>query len=218
MCCLLRLGLGAYLVPGVKFSVDGNKSYKLLIETCMAALSNPSVSASLILGASGSSSQSQAVSYNAVPTAIKSDRFSMHAGGDAYLVGTQVNEKKCLIDVGVNKVERAQSSTEASSKADSWNAGVGMSVIADTKGWSPSITVEGDFSRDKSSSWRLSQLDAHLTSQRGPVTIKTGKDASFARAVVTGKDIDLDIGGNFTVESRQISRTTHPRLRMALAL
>jgi invasion protein IalB len=34
---IVSVPLGGYLVPGIEFSVDGKKPYKLLIETCTAA-------------------------------------------------------------------------------------------------------------------------------------------------------------------------------------
>jgi filamentous hemagglutinin len=190
---------------GSGYKILGQVSGVLQATDALKSLTNPSVNASLMLGASGSKSQSQAVAYNAVPTSIKAGSFSMTAGGDAHLVGTQVNVKNdILIDVKGNlKVESAQSYAEASSKAESWNAGVGISGSLGASGGGLGITVEGGFSKDKSSSWSLTQLNAHLNSQNGTVTIKTGKNATFAGAVVKGDTIDLDIGGNLTVESRQ---------------
>ena len=34
---IVSIPLGGYLVPGIEFSIDGKKPYKLLIETCTAA-------------------------------------------------------------------------------------------------------------------------------------------------------------------------------------
>jgi invasion protein IalB len=34
---IVSVPLGGYLVPGIEFSIDGKKPYKLLIETCTAA-------------------------------------------------------------------------------------------------------------------------------------------------------------------------------------
>lgn len=34
---IVSVPLGGYLVPGIEFSIDGRKPYKLLIETCTAA-------------------------------------------------------------------------------------------------------------------------------------------------------------------------------------
>jgi filamentous hemagglutinin len=101
-------------------------------------------------------------------------------------------------------VESAQSYAEASSSSKSWNAGVGLSwSLNPTSGLSSGLTAEGGFAKDKSRNYSLKQLNAHLTSQNGTATIKTGKDATFAGAVVKGPIIDVDVGGNLTVDSRQ---------------
>ncbi|EIM29104.1 hemagglutinin repeat-containing protein [Microvirga lotononidis] len=189
---------------GTGYKILGQVSGVLQATDALKSLTNPTVSASLMLGASGSSSSSQAVAYNAVPTTIKGGSLSMTAGGNAHLVGTQIDVKKDLtFDVKGNlTVESAQSYAEASSKANSWNAGVGVSGSLGASGGGLGITVEGGFSKDKSKSWSESQLNAHLT-VGGTATIKTGNNATFEGAVVKAKDIDLDVGGNLTVGSRQ---------------
>ncbi|WP_262271821.1 hemagglutinin repeat-containing protein [Microvirga yunnanensis] len=189
---------------GVGYRILGQVSGVLQATDALKSLTNPTASASLMLGASGSSSSSRAVAYNAVPTTIKGGTFGLAAGGDAHLVGTQITvDKDLLIDVtGKLTVESAQSYAETSSKAESWNAGVGLSGSLGASGVTLGLTVEGGFSKDKASSWQETQLNAHL-SAGGKATLKTGGDATFAGAVVKSANIDADIGGNLTMASRQ---------------
>ena len=139
-------GGGAYqaigMASGVMQAVDGLKS-----------LSNPTVSASLMLGANGSKSQSGMQAVTAVPTTITAGSASLKSGsGDLHLVGTQVKVKHDLVlDAGRNLVvESAQSYAQSSSSSSSWNAGVGVSGSLGVSGGSLGIGIEGGFARDKS--------------------------------------------------------------------
>ncbi|QFU16338.1 hemagglutinin repeat-containing protein [Microvirga thermotolerans] len=167
-------------------------------------LTNPTVSVSATVGASGSRATSQSVSVTAVPTTIKAGSLSLNAGRDIRLVGTQAD---VVTDITLTagrdlKVESARSSTATYSSSSDWHAGVGVAASAGASGFTLGLTAEGGLSRANASSWSETQVNAQLKAG-GKVAATTGRDATFAGATVKAQDIVLDVGRNLTVTSRQ---------------
>ena len=77
-----------------------------------------------------------------------------------------------------------------------------MSGSVGASGVSLGFTAEGGFTRGKSQSGSVTQLNSHLTAG-GTVSIRSGGDTVVAGAVVKGDDILLNVGGDLIVQSRQ---------------
>jgi filamentous hemagglutinin len=199
--------------PGTFSSGYGGSGYKavgavsgtLQAIDALSALSRPTISASLTLGASGSRSQGSSLSTSAVPTTITATSLSLAAGRDMHLQGTQVDVAKDIaITAGRDLViESAQSTTQSASSSLQWNAGVGLHAsVSLSESPQLGVTIGGGMGRAQAGSFSVTQLNAHLNAG-GTVSITSGRDATLAGATVKAADIALDIGRNLTVASRQ---------------
>lgn len=199
--------------PALAASGYGNPAYKavaamsgaLSLTQGVLSLSNPTVSASLTAGASGSKSHTEAWSNTAVGTTIKAGSLVLSAGRDIHLEGVQAKVKNDIkIDAGRNvTIESAQSYAGSSSSQSSWNVGVGVGgSCGAASGCSGGIYVEGGASKANADSWSVTQLNSDLTAG-GNVHIGSGKNTTIAGAVIRAETIDLAVKGNLTVESRQ---------------
>jgi filamentous hemagglutinin len=197
---LAKLGYG-----NPAYQAIGAMSAALNLTQGVLSLTNPTVSASLTLGASGTKSHSEAWSETAVGTTIKAASLDVTAKRDVRLQGVQANvTNDILIDAGRHAtIESAQSRASLFSTQSSWNVGVGVGgSCGAASGCTGGVYVEGGASQAKASSWSETQLNTHLNAG-GKATLKTGSNATLAGAVVTAKDIEADVGGNLTVASRQ---------------
>ena len=170
----------------------------------LSQLSRAHVSASATVGASGSHSSSASWSETAVPTRIAGGSVKLHSGRNMRLTGVNADSKGAF-DIHAGRdllVESAQSSSGSSASAKSWHAGVGLYGSAGVGGVSGGVGAEAGASGRSSRSGSVEHVNSHLTAG-GKMTIKTGRDATVAGAVVKADSMGLEIGRNLTVSSRQ---------------
>jgi filamentous hemagglutinin len=199
--------------PGLAKSGYGNPAYQAIgamsaalnLTQGVLSLTNPTVSASLTLGASGSKSHSEAWSNTAVGTTIKAESLVLNAGRNVRLQGVQA---KITTDIAIDAgrhvtIESAQSTAGSSLAQSSWNVGVGVGgSCSAASGCTGGLYLEGGAAQAKASNWSVTQLNSHLNAG-GNVHIGSLKNTTLAGAVVTAATIDLKVGGNLTVASRQ---------------
>jgi filamentous hemagglutinin len=199
--------------PGLAKSGYGNPAYQAIgamsaalnLTQGVLSLTNPTVSASLTLGASGSKSHSEAWSNTAVGTTIKAESLVLDAGRNVHLQGVQATIKKDIaIDAGRHvTIESAQSYAGSSSSSSSWNVGVGVGgSCGAASGCTGGLYLEGGASQAKANNWSVTQLNSHLNAG-GNLHIGSLKNTTIAGAVVTAATIDVAVKGNFTLASRQ---------------
>ena len=162
------------------------------------------------LGASKSDSQSQAQSSTAVGSTVSAGGnvtiAAAGAGKDSNIdiVGSTISAGKdtALLAEGAVNLQAAQSTSSQHSTNSGGSAGIGVSIafggsqngIAFTAGVSGSRGhADGD-----STSWTNTHVVAGDT-----LTIQSGGDTNLKGAVVSGKHVVADIGGNLNVESLQ---------------
>ena len=185
--------VGVGVVSGVMQAADG-----------LRQLSNPSVSLSLMVGASGSTSTSAGASTIAVGTVINAGSLSIDAGRDIRMQGVQANVKRDFAAHAGRDlvVESAPSVTTSGSSSSGWNVGAGLTASVGLDGRaSGGFTIEGGASQSQNQTYAVTQLNTHLN-VGGTATFEAGRDATFAGAVVRAKNLDLDVKGNLTVQSR----------------
>ncbi|WP_194164682.1 hemagglutinin repeat-containing protein [Microvirga thermotolerans] len=187
------------------FKAIGTMSAALNLTQGALSLSNPTISATLTVGASGSKTQSVAWSNTAVGTTIKGNALVLTAGRDVHLQGVQA---KIATDIAIDAkrhvtMESAQSTAGSSSSSSSWNVGVGLGgSCSAASGCSGGIYLEGGASQAKAHDWSVTQLNTHLNAG-GNVHLGSGRNTTLAGAVVKGATIDVDVKGNLTLASRQ---------------
>ncbi|WP_143012367.1 hemagglutinin repeat-containing protein [Methylobacterium phyllostachyos] len=172
-------------------------------------LTNPSVSASLTVGASSSTSRSEQLTETQRPGTIRAaGGISLEAGRDLHLQGTQVLAGGWL-DLMAGRdmvIESARSRGAASQSASSWNAAVGIGAQVGLGGPSVGFTAEGSVSSSRSREQRETNTNAQLGAGDG-ISVHSGQDTTIEGARLSAPEIDLEVGRNLTVASRQDTAT-----------
>ncbi|MCJ2013611.1 hemagglutinin repeat-containing protein [Methylobacterium sp. J-076] len=169
------------------------------------ALSHPSLSASLTLGAAHSQSRSESASEAQRPTTLSAaGDVSLTAGRDLRLQGTQ-GQAGGRMDLAAGRdltVESAVSRTASAQSASAWKAGLGLGASLGLDGASAGITADAALSRSQGQEAGSTNLNAHLTAGTG-LSLTSGRDTTVAGAVVRAPEIAVAVGGDLTVASRQ---------------
>ncbi|MGY4211900.1 filamentous hemagglutinin [Burkholderia sp. PvR073] len=173
------------------------------------AQSPTSVGVSISLGASKSDSQSQAQASTAVGSTLSAGRnvtiAASGAGADSNInvIGSTVSagNKALLAADGNVNLQAAQSTSSQHSTNSGSSASVGIAfTVGSQNGFSLNAGVAGNrgHADGDSTTWTNTHVTAGDT-----LTIKSGGDTNLKGAVVSGKQVVADVGGNLNVESLQ---------------
>jgi filamentous hemagglutinin len=169
------------------------------------SLSNPSVSASLSLGFSQSSVAQYERATGIVPAELDARDLTLSAGRDLALVAVQARaERDLALFAGRNLViESAQAIYDTATCSSSSAASIGLGASFSAQGGpSVGVTVSGEMARGRSDAEGVAQVNAQLRAGER-LLVSTGGDTLVAGAVLRAREVDLLVGGDLTIASRQ---------------
>lgn len=169
------------------------------------ALTHPTVTASLTLGASHSGAWSESTGETPRPTTLRAaGDVTLTAGRDLRLQGTQ-GQAGGRMDLTAGRdvtIESALERTASAQGSRAWQAGIGFGASAGLDGVSAGVTANGALSAARGQDAGVANLNAHLVAGTG-LSLTAGRDAVMAGAVVGAPDVAVSVGGDLTVASRQ---------------
>tara|TARA_B110001469_G_scaffold116898_1_gene122413 strand:- start:1592 stop:9310 length:7719 start_codon:yes stop_codon:yes gene_type:complete len=129
------------------------------------------------------------------------NKINLEAGNDFNSIGGQVNGNEVALIVGDNinlrsAINTVYNDSNSSEIGVSGNVGLGPKVAAT----SLSLKLKGDLKNGENSS--LTNTLARINGNKS-VTIQSGGDTLLIGAVVTGGDINANVGGDLSIESVQ---------------
>ncbi|AWP53767.1 hypothetical protein DLJ98_03070 [Haemophilus influenzae] len=168
-------------------------------------VSNPSIKASISVGASKSTQTSESKTITHRGSELNAGTVNLTSRkADVDVLGSTLNAKRLELDVAKNlNVESVQDTYH--NRSENKNTGWSVGVFAGANGNSYGIGVEGSAQVGKGheNSDSVTQRNSYLNAEE--TIIKTGKDANFKGAVVKTDRLEADIKGNLNLESRQDS-------------
>ncbi len=169
------------------------------------SLAGSQASASLSLGVDSSWKSSESHSSTAVPDELSAGRdMALAAGQDLTMQGTQAQAGRDMtLAAGRDlDIHAAESSAGSSSDGGSFGAGVGVKATAGTKGWSLGLNGNVKLSGNQADNDAHKYINAKVLAGEKLTTV-SGQDTTVAGANLTGKDVDMTVGRNLTVASKQ---------------
>ena len=168
-------------------------------------VSNPSIKASISVGASKSTQTSESKTITHRGSELNAGTVNLTSRkGDVDVLGSTLNAKRLELDVAKNlNVESVQDTYH--NRSENKNTGWSVGVFAGANDHSYGIGVEGSAQVGKGheNSDSVTQRNSYLNAEE--TVIKTGKNANFKGAVVNTDKLDADIKDNLNLESRQDS-------------
>lgn len=168
-------------------------------------LVNPTVTASVTVGASRSNSSSQTWQETARPATITAGGdIALFSGQDMHLQASQLKAgNDLLLDAGRNLlIESAQPRYGSAQSSSSASASVGVGASAGLTGANAGITASGSYANAHPELQGMANVNALLEAGNTLVS-RSGNDTTIAGATVKAPDVPLDVGGNLTIASRQ---------------
>ena len=169
------------------------------------SLAGSQASASLSLGVDSSWKSSESHSSTAVPDELSAGRdMALAAGQDLTMQGTQAQAGRDMtLTAGRDlDIHAAESSAGSSSDGGSFGAGAGVKATAGTKGWGISPSVNLQLAGNQADNDAHKYINAKILAGEKLTTV-SGQDTTVAGANLTGKDVDMTVGRNLTVVSKQ---------------
>ena len=100
-------------------------------------------------------------------------------------------------------IESAQATYDTATRSSSSAASIGLTASVSARGGpSVGVALSGEMARGRSDSEGIAQVNAQLSAGERHL-VATGGDALVAGAVIRAREIDLLIGGDLTLASRQ---------------
>ena len=168
-------------------------------------LTNSSASASLTLGVNASQSSSESHATTAVPTELAAGQdMNLTAGQDLTMQGTQAQAGKDMTLVAGRdlNIHAAVSTADSDSQNSSWGASVGLKATVSKNGPDFSLSADGQLGMGWSDNEGTFYHNAKVTAGEKLTTV-SGQDTTVAGGNLTGKDVDMTVGRNLTVASKQ---------------
>ncbi|WP_018443694.1 two-partner secretion domain-containing protein, partial [Trinickia symbiotica] len=104
----------------------------------------------------------------------------------------------------------AKNAVEMHHSSSSMSGGVGVAVSANSNGASFGVTANASGSRGKGDGTDVMWTNTHVSAGK-KFTLKSGGDTTLRGAVVGGRQVMADVGGNLTIESLQDTSTYHSK-------
>ena len=168
-------------------------------------LTNSSASASLTLGVNASQSSSESHATTAVPTELAAGQdMNLTAGQDLTMQGTQAQAGKDMTLVAGRdlNIHAAVSTADSDSQNSSWGASVGLKATVSKNGPAFGLSADGQLGMGWSDNEGTFYHNAKVTAGEKLTTV-SGQDTTVAGGNLTGKDVDMTVGRNLTVASKQ---------------
>ncbi|AMD89535.1 hemagglutinin repeat-containing protein [Desulfovibrio fairfieldensis] len=168
-------------------------------------LTNSSTSASLTLGVNASQSSSESHATTAVPTELAAGQdMNLTAGQDLTMQGTQAQAGKDMTLVAGRdlNIHAAVSTADSDSQNSSWGASVGLKATVSKNGPAFGLSADGQLGMGWSDNEGTFYHNAKVTAGEKLTTV-SGQDTTVAGGNLTGKDVDMTVGRNLTVASKQ---------------
>ena len=168
-------------------------------------LTNSSASASLTLGVNASQSSSESHATTAVPTELAAGQdMNLTAGQDLTMQGTQAQAGKEMTLVAGRdlNIHAAVSTADSDSQNSSWGASVGLKATVSKNGPDFGLSADGQLGMGWSDNEGTFYHNAKVTAGEKLTTV-SGQDTTVAGGNLTGKDVDMTVGRNLTVASKQ---------------
>ena len=168
-------------------------------------LTNSSASASLTLGVNASQSSSESHATTAVPTELAAGQdMNLTAGQDLTMRGTQAQAGKDMTLVAGRdlNIHAAVSTADSDSQNSSWGASVGLKATVSKNGPAFGLSADGQLGMGWSDNEGTFYHNAKVTAGEKLTTV-SGQDTTVAGGNLTGKDVDMTVGRNLTVASKQ---------------
>ena len=168
-------------------------------------LTSSSASASLTLGVNASQSSSESHATTAVPTELAAGQdMNLTAGQDLTMQGTQAQAGKDMTLVAGRdlNIHAAVSTADSDSQNSSWGASVGLKATVSKNGPAFGLSADGQLGMGWSDNEGTSYHNAKVTAGEKLTTV-SGQDTTVAGGNLTGKDVDMTVGRNLTVASKQ---------------
>ncbi|CAG2149643.1 hemagglutinin repeat-containing protein [Cupriavidus numazuensis] len=180
------------------------------------------VSVSITVGGAKSDSQKTQTATTAVGSTVSAGgnvRVRAEGGGqdsNINVVGSDLQAGNNLILKADNQVnlQAAASTADQHSSSQSVSGGVGIAVSYGSNGAAFGVTANAAASRGKADGKDVTWTNSHATAGN-VVAIESGGDTNIKGAVVSGKQVVADIGGNLNVESLQDTSTYHSKEQSA---
>ncbi|WP_057092355.1 hemagglutinin repeat-containing protein [Comamonas thiooxydans] len=174
-------------------------------------------SISISLGSSKSQSNTAQTSDSARGSTVKAgghvNIVAQGAGADSSILvrGSDITagQDATLAAEGDIRLQAAQNTASLSGSSSSSSDSIGVSVGAQT-----GITVSASKGRGKQAGDDLNHTNTHIAAGNS-VTLQSGGDSSLKGAVVSGKQVVADVGGNLSIESLQDSSSYASRNQSA---
>ena len=168
-------------------------------------LTSSSASASLTLGVNASQSSSESHATTAVPTELAAGQdMNLTAGQDLTMQGTQAQAGKDMTLVAGRdlNIHAAVSTADSDSQNSSWGASVGLKATVSKNGPAFGLSADGQLGMGWSDNEGTFYHNAKVTAGEKLTTV-SGQDTTVAGGNLTGKDVDMTVGRNLTVASKQ---------------
>ena len=168
-------------------------------------LTNSSASASLTLGVNASQSSSESHATTAVPTELAAGQdMNLTAGQDLTMQGTQAQAGKDMTLVAGRdlNIHAAVSTADSDSQNSSWGASVGLKATVSKNGPAFGLSADGQLGMGWSDNEGTFYHNAKVTAGEKLTTV-SGQDTTVAGGNLTAKDVDMTVGRNLTVASKQ---------------
>ncbi|WFS63380.1 hemagglutinin repeat-containing protein [Pseudodesulfovibrio thermohalotolerans] len=169
-------------------------------------ISNPSASVSATVGLSMSESSFSSDSATSVPSTITAGRdVALDAGQDLTVEGGRVQAAE---DVSLTAgedvtVASAANSRQTLSSSSSVSAGVGIgATVSAVNGTAAGLQVSGSASGSDADYRADSNTNAQVAAGQD-LTVQSGQDTTVAGANLEGNTVNMDVGGDLVVASRQ---------------
>ncbi|MFN3688928.1 glycohydrolase toxin TNT-related protein, partial [Salinarimonas sp.] len=141
-----------------------------------------------------------------VPTLLDAGRdLTLAAGRDLSLVATQASAARDMALIAGRDVivESGQALFDAQSRSSSLAASIGVGVtLSPTRDATFGVTIEGSASRARSDTQGSAQVNSNLVAGERLV-VSSGQDVTIAGATLRARDVDLFVGRNLEITSRQ---------------
>ncbi|WP_418254616.1 hemagglutinin repeat-containing protein [Gallibacterium anatis] len=195
-----------YAIKAAQEGVIAAQEAKKAVETVQAG-KKADFKVSIGVGSSQSASSSETTQITHQGSTLNAGQVNLTAtDGDIAVLGStiQAAEKvsldaaKSLQLTSVQDIEHQRSQNSNSG----WSAG----VFAGVNGGSPGFGVEGAIQKGKGHENSNSVIQRNTTVQGQAVQLRSGEDTALKGAVVTGDKLNVEVGNNLVIESRQDSQ------------
>ncbi|WP_409026085.1 hemagglutinin repeat-containing protein [Gallibacterium anatis] len=162
---------------------------------------------SVSIGSSKSSSSSTTTQVVHQGSTLNAGNINLTTtAGDIDVVGSTIQSAKSASLTSAKDIYLSSAQDSTSQRSENKNSGWSAGVFAGVNGGSPGFGVEGSVQKGQGheNSDTITQRNTTVNGQT--VNLRSGEDTTLKGAVVTGDKVNVEVGNNLVVESRQDSQ------------